>query len=176
MWDGGCREPFIARWPGKIPAGLECSEVAATIDILPTLAQLAGAPLPKHTIDGKNIWPLLSGQADAKSPHDYYAMYYGRELQAVRSGKWKLHFPHGFRTLKGEPGNNGLPGPYTQKRTELALYDLKSDIREARDVAANYPEVVTRLQKYGARIRAELGDSRMKVQGAGARAAGKLRQ
>lgn len=176
MWDGGCREPFIARWPGKILAGHECSEVAATIDILPTLAQLAGAPLPEHTIDGKNIWPLLSGQADAKSPHEYYAMYYGRELQAVRSGKWKLHFPHGYRTLKGEPGNDGLPGPYAQKRAGLELYDLENDIGESKDLASKFPEVTARLQKYGDRIRAELGDSRLKVQGAGARAVGKLRQ
>ena len=103
-------------------------------------------------------------------------MYYGRELQAVRSGKWKLHFPHGYRTLEGEPGKDGLPGPYTQKRTGLELYDLETDIRESTDVASKFPEVVARLQNYGEEIRAELGDSRLNVQGAGVRAAGQLRQ
>ena len=176
MWDGGCREPFIARWPGKIPAGLECSEVAGTIDILPTLAHLAGASLPKHRIDGENIWPLLSGQKGAKSPHEVYAMYYGRELQAVRSGKWKLHFPHGYRSLKGEPGRDGIPGPYIQKRTGTELYDLEADISESTDVASKYPEVVARLQKLGAEIRADLGDSRTKINGSGVRPAGQLRR
>ncbi|MCA9006476.1 MAG: sulfatase, partial [Planctomycetaceae bacterium] len=78
MWDGGCREPFIARWPGRIPAGAVCREVAGTIDILPTLAELTGGKLPDHAIDGKSIWPLLSGRKGARSPHEYYLFYYGR--------------------------------------------------------------------------------------------------
>ena len=130
MWDGGCREPFIARWPGKIPPGSVCRETAATIDLLPTFAHLADAPLPKNKIDGKNIWPLLAGEKAAKTPHESYYFYYGRQLQAVRSGKWKLHFPHGYRSLKGEPGSGGIPGPYVQKKTGLALYDLRNDISE----------------------------------------------
>jgi arylsulfatase A len=176
MWDGGCREPFIARWPGKIPAGTECDEVAATIDILPTLAKLAGAPLPNHAIDGKDIWPLLSGQAGAKSPHEYYAMYWGRDLHAVRSGQWKLHFPHDYRSLKDEPGRDGLPGPYVNRHTDLALFNLKSDISEATDVAGEHPEIVARLQKYGDAIRAELGDARTKTTGQGVRPVGQLRE
>jgi arylsulfatase A len=176
MWDGGCREPFVARWPGKIPAGLESKEVAATIDILPTLAKLAGAKLPEHTIDGLDIWPLLSGKEGATSPHDKdgYYMYYGRELQAVRSGKWKLHFPHAYRSLKGEPGQDGLPGPYIQKRTGLELYDLAADISESKNVVGQYPEVVERLKKLADAARKELGDSRLKMQGAGTRPVGQL--
>ena len=176
MWDGGCREPCIMRWPGKVPAGSVCSEVASTIDVLPTLANLAGADLPKHTIDGKNIWSLMSGQDGAKSPHEAYAMYYGNELQAVRSGKWKLHFPHGYRSLKGEPGADGLPGPYIQKRTGYELYDLEADISESKNVHDDYPEVVATLKKHAAAIRAELGDSRTKTQGSGVRPVGQLRK
>ena len=176
MWDGGCREPFVARWPGKIPAASECSKVAATIDILPTLAGLAGAELPGHPIDGHNIWPLLSGQSPAVSPHDKegYLMYYGRELQAIRSGRWKLHFPHGYRTLKGTPGQDGLPGPYTQKRTGLELYDLSADISETQNLAGRYPEVVERLKKLADAARRELGDSRLKMTGQGVRPSGRL--
>ena len=87
-----------------------------TIDLLPTLAKLAGAELPKRTIDGKDIWPLLPGKPGAKSPHEAYYFYWGRELQAVRSGKWKLHFPHEYRTLKAA-GSGGKPGPYVAKTT-----------------------------------------------------------
>ena len=176
MWDGGCREPFIARWPGKIPAGSVCSEVTATIDILPTLAHLAGAKLPSHKIDGLNIWPLLSGQKGARSPHESYWFYYGHELQAVRSGDWKLHFPHNYRTLSGKPGTDGLPGPYTSRRTGLELYNLKADISESTNVAEEHPEIVAQLQKYGEQARAELGDSATKRTGTGVRPVGQLRK
>ena len=71
-WDGGHLEPTLARWPGKIPAGTTCRELTATIDILPTFAKLAGSqPPPDRIIDGRDIWPLLSGQPGAKTPHDW---------------------------------------------------------------------------------------------------------
>ena len=95
-------------WPGQIPTGTACDEVAATIDVLPTLAYLSGAELPSKKIDGKNIWPRLAGDAEAKSPHDAYYYYWGKELHAVRSGPWKLHFPHPYRSLKS-PGKDGCP-------------------------------------------------------------------
>jgi arylsulfatase A-like enzyme len=174
MWDGGCREPFIARWPGKIPPGTVCSELAATIDILPTLASLAGADLPKNRIDGKNIWPLLSGKKEAKTPHDSYLYYYSRQLQAVRSGQWKLHLPHRYRSLKGKPGNGGTPGPYIQRKTGLALFDLKNDIGETTDVAAKHPKIVARLKGIAAEARKDLGDNGRR--GKGQREPGKLRE
>jgi arylsulfatase A len=62
-YEGGMRVPAIMRWPGKIPSGVVCSEIASTIDILPTIASLTGTPLPEcRVIDGKNIWPLMSGE------------------------------------------------------------------------------------------------------------------
>ena len=76
VYDGGIREPTLMRWPGKIPAGSVCSEVAASIDILPTLAKLAGTAPPKdRAIDGHDIWPLMSGKKGAKSPHKAYYYY-----------------------------------------------------------------------------------------------------
>src|SRR3974377_627169 len=92
---GGLREPCIMRWPGKIPGGTVCRETAMTIDFLPTLANLAGAKVPADRIlDGKDIWPLMSDQPGATTPHHAIYYYWGRELQAVRSGKWKLPGPH----------------------------------------------------------------------------------
>ncbi|MCK4628408.1 MAG: sulfatase, partial [Sedimentisphaerales bacterium] len=86
MWEGGQREPCIMRWPGKIPAGTTCQEPAMTIDLLPTIARLTKTKLPKHKIDGKDIWPLMAGQGGAKCPHEALYFYYGTDLHAVRSG------------------------------------------------------------------------------------------
>jgi arylsulfatase A len=172
-WEGGVRVPFVARWPGKIPAGKVCDEPAMTIDLLPTIAKLAGAELPKHPIDGKDIGPLLMGDAKAKSPHEALYFYWGRELQAVRSGKWKLHFPHAYRTLAGKPGGaGGTPSKYQQAETELALYDLESDIGEKTNVAEKHPDVVARLKALAEKSREDLGDSATKQQGKGVRPAG----
>ena len=173
-WEGGQREPTIAYWPGQIPPNTACDEVAATIDILPTLAHLAGAELPTKKIDGKNIWPLLAGEVGAKSPHDAYYYYWGKELHAVRSGSWKLHFAHPYRSLKS-PGKDGRPGPYEQKTCGLELYNLDTDISESQDVAAKYPEIVSQLSKLADRMRGELGDALLKIEGTEIRTAGKLK-
>jgi arylsulfatase len=158
-WEGGVREPFLARWPGRIPAGSTSREPAMTIDLLPTVARLAGAKLPDHKIDGKDIWPLLSGQPGAKSPHEAYYFYWNRQLQAVRSGRWKLYFPHDYRTLAGAPGGrDGQPAVYKQAQTGLELYDLEADVGERTEVAARHPDVVRRLQRLANEARADLGD------------------
>ncbi len=174
IWDGGVREPTIMRWPGKIPAGRVCREPAMTIDILPTIAGLVGAELPAHKIDGKDVWPLLSGQPGATSPQEAYYFYWGQHLQGIRSGKWKLHFPHEYRSLKGEPGRDGLPGQYMQRETGLALYDMENDIEERHNVAGQYPEVVKRLQTLAEKARKELGDSATGQEGEGVRPPGRL--
>ena len=173
-WDGGVREPTIMRWPGKIPTGRVCSQPAMTIDILPTIAGLVGAELAQHKIDGKDIWPLISGKPGATSPQEAYYFYWGQHLQGIRSGKWKLHFPHEYRSLEGEPGREGLPGPYIQLETGLALYDLENDIGEQHNVADQYPEVVKRLQALAEKAREDLGDSATGQEGEGVRPPGRL--
>ena len=176
-WDGGQREPTVMWWPGQVPAGHVCREVAGTIDILPTLAQLAGIQqLPQeHTIDGRDIWPLISGRENARSPHEAYYFYWGRHLQAVRSGRWKLHFPHAYRSLAGRKGGTGgKPVRYVQKRTGLALFDLAQVIGETTNVIGDHAEVVTRLQALANQARAELGDSATKQTGTGVRPPGRL--
>jgi arylsulfatase A len=75
-WEGGIREPTIAWWPGKIPAGTETDAITGMMDILPTFVKLAGAQLPTdRKLDGADIWPILSGQPGAKSPHDIFYQY-----------------------------------------------------------------------------------------------------
>jgi len=160
-WEGGVRMPCIMRWPGQIPQGTVCDRMSATMDVLPTLAAITGAPLPEPKIDGVNILPLLKGEPDA-NPRDHLFYYYGKQLQAVRQGKWKLHFPHGYRSYKGvEPGKGGLPGPYAHGETGLELYDLENDIGEKHDVADKHPEVVEKLKALGKIARKELGDKEL---------------
>ena len=149
MFEGGCREPTLAWWPGTIPAHSVCREPAMTIDLLPTIANLIGAKLPDHRIDGKNVWSLFTVDT-AKSPHEAYYFYYGNQLQAVRQGKWKLHFPHGYRTMAGKRGGKGgIPTSYSQAKIGLSLFNLEKDVGESKDVRESYPDVVKRLSELG---------------------------
>ncbi len=175
-WEGGQREPCIMRWLRRIPAGSECNKIATTMDLLPTFAALAGAPLPEHKIDGVNILPLLEGDPGA-NPRDHFFYYYthptGFQLQAVRQGKWKLHFPHNYRTLGGRPTRqDGLSVAYKQASTGLELYDLENDVGETTNVADRYPNVVERLQALGEQAREDLGD--MEREGRGVRPVGRI--
>ena len=176
-FEGGVRVPFLARWPGRIPAGSVCSEPAATIDLFPTIAALLRAQLVERTIDGKDIWPLMVGKAGAKSPHEALFFYYHQNnLEAMRSGKWKLHFPHNYRTMQDrEPGGGGQPGEYDYgAKTAFALYDLENDVGEMTDVASEHPEVVERLQGLAESMRNELGDRLTSVEGRAVREPGRL--
>jgi arylsulfatase A-like enzyme len=172
-WEGGVRVPCIMRWPGKIPAGKVQDQMCATIDILPTMAGLIGAKLPQHKIDGVDIWPLVAGKATA-TPRQSYFFYWGNELQAVRHSKWKLHFPHEYRSLTGTPGRDGQPGGYSSAKCGLELYDLEQDISEKNNVAEDHPEIVKQLETLAESAREDLGDSLHKQKGRNVRDAGKL--
>ena len=150
------------------------SELAGTIDVLPTVAYLTGAQLPERKIDGLNIWPLLAGDSNQRTPHEAYYYYWGRELHAVRSGPWKLHFPHDYRSLDGAPGKDGKPGPYKTLRCGLELYNLETDVSEAHNVADQHEEVVEHLKELAEAARRDLGDALNKTEGTGRRPAGKL--
>ncbi|HEY4260251.1 MAG TPA: sulfatase [Schlesneria sp.] len=173
-WEGGVRVPCVMRWPGKIQANTECSELAATIDVLPTIAKLVGAELPARKIDGLDISSLLLTDS-AKTPHEVYWYYWGEGLHAIRSGKWKLHFPHNYVHVD-LPGENGLPGKLSQSKTELALYDLDNDIGELDNVSAQNPEVVAKLTAFAEVARDDLGDALTKRAGKNLRPAGRLPQ
>jgi len=169
-WEGGARVPCVMRWPGRIPAGTECRGMAATIDVLPTLAALTGSPLPPTRIDGLNIQSLLTDPA-ARSPRDVYWFYYGAGLNAVRRGPWKLHFPHPYVHVD-VPGRDGMPGKLSQPRTGLELYNLDTDLGETTDVAADHPDVVRDLTAVAEAARDDLGDSFLKRPARNARPAG----
>lgn len=175
-FEGGVRVPALFRWPGVIPAGSHCNTPLMNTDLLPTLAAFAGAKLPKKTIDGRNARKVLEDPARARSPHRALYFYYGRnELQAMRSGRWKLHFPHRYRTLApGPEARDGRPAPYRYLKTGVELYDLDRDIGERRDLAQEHPEVVKRLQSLADGIREELGDDLKKIAGRARRPVGRL--
>lgn len=178
-FEGGVRVPFVIRYPNVVPAGTVCSEPAMTIDVLPTIAEMTGSTeaMAEHEIDGRSILPLLRNDPGAKSPHDaLYFWYRQGELQAMRAGKWKLHFPHGYRTMNGrEPGNNGIPGKYDYSvKTGLELYDLSVDPNETTDVADQHPDVIDRLNSMASAKRYQLGDSLNKIQGEAVRQPGRV--
>jgi arylsulfatase len=175
-WEGGTRVPFIARWPGKIPAGRVCEEPAMTIDLFPTVARLIGAELPAHRLDGLDIWPLLAGEPGAKNPHEAYFFYFeNNQLQAVRSGRWKLSLPHAYRTLAGRPGGTeGKPAKYQLAKAELELYDLQEDVGETTNVAAEHPDIVERLTALAEQARDDLGDTLTERKGKHVREPGRL--
>jgi len=164
------------RWPGHIPAGTETAEPLGTIDILPTFAKLADAPLPPQPIDGRDGWPLISGQLGAKSPQETYLFYYeNNELQALTSGRWKLQVPHTYRTLGDQPkATGGTPAKYRSLKIEQPeLYDLEADVGETMNLAAQQPAEVSRLLAIAESAREELGDSLTKRKGSGVRPAGR---
>ena len=135
-YEGGMRVPTIMRWTGKIAAGETCDQVAATFDLMPTLAGLANAQLPDREIDGKDIWPLMSGESK-ESPHDAFYYFKGHnkqkfKLHSMRKGKWKLHI--------GTPARGNR-----QKVKPPQLYDLSQDISESEDVADQHPVIVSQL-------------------------------
>ncbi len=139
-YEGGQRVPTIMRWPAKIPAGTECSEMASAMDLMPTFAAITGAQLPSELkVVGCDILKLMTGAADAKTP--YEAFYFGN--QAVRSGDWKYREGHRY-------GNwtfpRGQPKPKENPK-EKQLFNLAKDIGESNNVIDRHPEVRERLQK-----------------------------
>ena len=144
------RVPCVVRWPEHVPAGTTCDEVTSTIDLLPTFARLAGGTVPQdRIIDGRDIWPLLSGEAGATSPHRAFYYYHMDQLQAVRAGCWKLYLPlEAKRTNLGSATAIGT----------AELYDLDQDIGEKENVAGAHPEVVQRLLEFAREAREDLGD------------------
>jgi len=184
-WDGGTRVPFIIWWPGHIPTGTTCGEMACAIDLLPTLAKLVGAKLPDHKIDGLDIWPLLAGEKDARNPHEAYFFYgvpfgswSGAELESVRLREWKLILPHAYRTLGGhKPGMDGWPGEYVkQPILEPELYDMRNDIEEKHDVAAQHVDIVKHLLDMAEQCRVDLGDTTLNRKGLGVREPGGVKE
>ncbi len=176
-WEGGLRVPMIARWPGRIPAGLVNDAVAASVDILPTFLKAAGVAVPRdRKIDGEDLWSVLTS-ADAESPHEAVFGMQGPNLATVRSGRWRLHVRSpGLPAKRGDdwvdprgPDGVMLLAPYEQARPSaypgvqggdgpktMMLFDIASDPSEQRDVSAEHPDVVQRLKAIYDRTLAEV--------------------
>jgi len=146
------RMPCVMRFPNRVPAGRVCDELVSTMDLLPTFARLAGAELPARPIDGNDVRPLLFNEATAKSPWDEQGLMFYRmeQLQAVRSGPWKLYLPLEAKYI----ANNRRTAP-----APLALYDVRNDVGETRELSATQPDVVRRLTTLANAAREELGDT-----------------
>lgn len=175
-WEGGHREPFIMRYPDGLKGGRIIDAAVMAIDILPTLAAITGSKLPEAVIDGKSVWELLKGDSNESPQEAYYFYYRVNELHGVRYGKWKLYFPHNYRTMEGQqPGKDGLPGNYVHlDLNEIELYDLSEDLSETTNVAAEYPEVVEEMEQLADLMRKKLGDSLKDMEGTDNRPAGTI--
>ncbi|MBI4873572.1 MAG: sulfatase [Acidobacteria bacterium] len=141
-WEGGIREPFLARFPGRIPAGKTCSSIASTLDVLPTLARLCGAPLPANPVDGIDIWPLLSGAQTALS-REALLCFDDVYLQCARWDRWKLHLAR-YNNVTYSPAPAGGRVNFPLRAPEL--YDLLSDPDESYDVAPENPKIVAEIR------------------------------
>tara|TARA_R110002096_G_scaffold212352_8_gene399841 strand:- start:1905 stop:3392 length:1488 start_codon:yes stop_codon:yes gene_type:complete len=160
-WEGGVRVPTILWAPDRVPARTECDQIAATIDLLPTFAKLAGTEAPTdRVIDGVDIRHLFAGDFEAADPDRVFRYYFINTLQAVRQGQWKLHLPR--------PANPPWLGRFSRNNhiapadwiaiDEPFLVDLNADPGETKSVADAHPEVVERLLKLAEEARADIGD------------------
>ena len=175
-WEGGHREPFIMTYPAGLKGGRTIDAAVMAIDILPTLADITGSQLPETVIDGRSVWELLKGDSKESPQEAYYFYYRVNELHGVRYGKWKLYFPHNYRTMEGQqPGKDGLPGNYVYiDLNEIELYDLSEDPGEITNVAAQYPDVVEEIEHLADTMRKKLGDSLKDIEGTENRPAGTI--
>jgi arylsulfatase A len=160
-FDGGTRSACIMKFPFRILPGSVSTRTFCTIDILPTLAHLAGADLPTNPVDGKNVWDIIVGRPGAKNPHEYYPFSTGSNFEGIISGdgKWKLHLPHGYRTLV-EAGKDGMPGEYKQEKIGLSLFDMEKDPLETTNVIGDHPDVAERLKDLAERHKEKFYSSR----------------
>ncbi len=166
--EGAQRVPCIMRWPGRIAPGAVCDELISMMDILPTFARLAGTEPPSdRIIDGQDIAPFLFGGTDARSRYDDdgFFYYHMEQLQAVRSGPWKFYLPLEEKILD-------LRG--TVQPCPLALYNVRDDLGETREVSAEHPDVVEHLLRMAGKARKDLGD--LGREGAHQRPAGRVDQ
>ena len=142
-FEGGMRVPAVAQWPGNIPPGSQSDELLTAMDLLPTIANIAGATIPDdRLIDGKDIRQILIDPENSVTPYERFFYARAEDVRAVRSGKWKYH-------QRLYPDNRSEP--------TTALFDLRADISEQHDVSSQYPEIVNRLKTYLSDFEKELG-------------------
>lgn len=148
--------PCIMWWPGRIPAGSECRQLVCSLDFYRTFAEIAGAEVPNdRIIDSEDIRPLMFGEKNARTPRESFVYFFKDNIEAIRSGKWKLH----VRKRENEVRE---------------LYDLESDIGETTNLYDQYPEVVRELESKLQAIREDIGDEAVGMEGANCRPIGRV--
>lgn len=157
--EGGTRVPCIISWPGKIPPNQTSDALTAAIDLLPTLCSAAGIDLTKHTqnkpvIDGVNVWETLTGKSN-QHPRTELLHWHGKSAkpQALTQGNWKF-FPDQRDALTKADPTKKPDGPITP-----ALYNLKEDIAESKDLSQQFPEKAEALKQRLNQLAEELDSS-----------------
>ena len=144
--EGGMRVPAIVWWPGVIPSGVTNEELATTMDLYVTLGKLAGAEIPQdRIIDGKDVFDLFLNKPGASTPHKAFYYYHGPQLQAVRSGPWKLYLPLDNNIRLNRP-------------QEVKLYNVVTDPGETTNMADQHLDVVAQIKTFAEIAREDLGD------------------
>jgi len=155
-FEGGHRVPMIMSWQGVITPGVT-NAVSSSMDIMPTIAEINQAPSGPFPFDGQSLMGVISGGV---SPHEALFFYHIYELQAVRSGPWKLHVPHRYRTIdEATMSTPTFQGAYSQDSIPLSLFHLESDIGESINLASTHPDIVNQLMGYLDEMRKDLGDA-----------------
>lgn len=150
-FEGGVCSALVVRYPRELKPGTVNDRAFGSIDLHPTLAALAGAPLPDEQVDGRNVWPLIQDHEGAENPHRHYFISTGRNLEAVMTsdGNWKLHLPHRYRDVV-RPGHDGLRGETRTATIEETLFNLSDDSLEERNLIAEHPDIANELRKAAA--------------------------
>lgn len=154
-WEGGQRLPLIAWWPGTVKAGRKVDNIVSSIDFLPSFAELSGVSLPEKKIDGISFYSQLTDKKDNYEKRDTFFYFFEDRLEALRMGKWKLFFYRDGKHIK-------------------ELYNLEKDIGESQNLYYSNPEIVQKLKLKAERIRNELGDAVVGIEGNECRNAGKV--
>ena len=173
-FEAGMRVPGIFWGPGLISSGKVNHELVTALDILPTMTAMASGTLPTNKIDGHDILPILQSQPGATTPYKWFYYFWPDELQAVRSGKWKLHVPHNHRHQIEPAGKDGEPAGEVTEKIGLSLYNLETDPGETKNVAEDHPDIVSRMLRMIQIGRNELGDKITKTKGSEVRAPGEV--
>ena len=140
IWEGGFRVPAIISWPGVIPKNEINEQMITTLDILPTLINIAGASMPQKQIDGINVWPAWKNEHMNILEERYFYYFNNSEIRAVRKGNWKYVAPH-TGAIVVQPGMDGINGKSERIDFSEALYDLKNDVAESENVIREHPEL-----------------------------------
>ena len=167
VFEGGVREPCIMRWPGRIPPGTTCNQIAGNIDVLPTLVKLVGTELPSdREFDGRDISSLMFN-ANATPVRDTHLYFSGTELRAIRQGDWKLFLKETAERKQKKGAAAKKPTDKEEKATaevaKFALFNLAQDPTESRDVSADNPDIVSRLKAESERRSQEIIEHRRPV-------------